>query len=81
MADLSSAADHGSGHLLGHVLGDGQAVPMAAYHVGALSVYMEVLLFISFLRPSLFSLASAWITARRQTGHQSASPAPYRALH
>lgn len=45
MADLSSAADHGSGHLLGHVLGDGQAVSLAAYHVGALSVYMVVFAF------------------------------------
>lgn len=31
--------------------------------------------------PTLFSLASAWITDCRQRGHQSASLAPYRSLH
>lgn len=34
MADLSAAADPGSGHLPGHVSVDGQAVPVAPDHVG-----------------------------------------------
>lgn len=38
MAHLSAAADPGSGHLLGHVLGDGQAASVAPYHVGTSSV-------------------------------------------
>lgn len=42
MADISAAADPGSGHLLGHVLGDGQAVPMAAHHVGTPSVNVYI---------------------------------------
>lgn len=33
MADLSAAVDPGSGHLLGHVLGDGQTASMAPHHV------------------------------------------------
>lgn len=41
MADLSAAVDPGSRHLLGHVLGDGQAIPMAPDHVGASSVCVE----------------------------------------
>lgn len=41
MAGLSAAADHGSGHLLGVVLGDGQAVSRAHYHVCILSVYAK----------------------------------------
>lgn len=41
MAGLSAIADHGSGHLLGLVLGDGQALSMADYHVRTLSVYAE----------------------------------------
>lgn len=35
MADLSAAADPGSGHLPDHVPVDGQAVPLAPDHVGA----------------------------------------------
>lgn len=35
MADLSAAADPGSGHLPDHVPVDGQAVPVAPDHVGA----------------------------------------------
>ena len=50
MADLSAAADPGSGHLLGHVLGDGQAVSMAAHHVSIPSVYVEVFAFHLVLR-------------------------------
>lgn len=42
MANISAAADPGSGHLLGHVLGDGQAVPMAAHHVGTPSVNVYI---------------------------------------
>ena len=46
MADLSAAADPGSGYLLGLVLGDSQACSMAAHHVCILIVYMEVLAFL-----------------------------------
>lgn len=45
MADLSAAPDPGSGHLLGCVLGNGQAVSMAAHHVCTPSVYVDVLAF------------------------------------
>lgn len=63
MAGLPAAAHHGSGHLLGHVLGDGQAVSMAANHVGSLSVYVEEMHLIS---EAIFSsLTSSWITDRQ----------------
>lgn len=66
MADLSAASDPGSGHLLGHVLRDGKAVSMAAYHVGISSVYVEVFafhlvyeaFFFPHCGPSMFSLAA-----------------------
>lgn len=45
MAELSAAADPGSGHLLGHVPGDGQAVSVAAHHVGSPRVNSQVFAF------------------------------------
>lgn len=65
MADLSAASDPGSGHLLGHVLRDGKAVSMAAYHVGTSRVYVEVFAFhlvyeAFFFSPIVVPLCSHW---------------------
>lgn len=91
MADLSAAAHPGSGHLLGHVLGDGQAFSMAAHHVGSpkCAWWRRFLLFdrvsqdffLPFLQPIsvLFGLC---VDYRLQTGRARRDPlAPYRSLH
>lgn len=78
MADISAAAHPGPGHLLGHVLRDGQTFSMAAYHVCILNVYVDVqLLFILcvsffyyFCGESLFSLGFAGIIDSRQDTSQ-----------
>lgn len=67
MAELSAAADPGSGHLLGHVPGDGQAVSVAAHHVG--SPACET-------RRCLLFISSCVFTGRGPTGLRSASLAP-----
>lgn len=66
MADMSAAAHPGPGHLLGHVLRDGQTFSMAAYRVCILNVYVEVqLLFILCLKPFFLRLVvhlfSHWV--------------------
>lgn len=73
MADLSAIADSGSGHLLGHVLGNGQAVSMADYHVSTMRVYFLLIFFsgaIIAVYLHLSTLDTAWITDHRQTGDQ-----------
>lgn len=72
MADLSAAADPGSGHLLGPVLGDGQAESMAPYHVGTLSVYL-----VTALHLVSEHLCPHW---QQTSGLRSASLAPYSSL-
>lgn len=72
MADLFAATDPGSGYLLGHVLGYGQAFSVSADHVGTLTVSVKVFSvlyvfcvssFLLFFQPprntSLFSSAFA----------------------
>lgn len=84
MADLSAVADSGSGHMLGHVLGNGQAVSMANCHVSSMSVYVEVFSFylvsgaIIAVYLHLCTLDTAWITDRQDISeplwHNRVSP-------
>lgn len=46
MADLFAATDPGSGYLLGHVLGYGQAFSVSADHVGTLTVSVNCTSFV-----------------------------------
>jgi len=59
MAELSAVADPGFGHLLGHVFGYGKAVSMSAYHVGTMSLYVDVFAF--YLSLAIFFFCSTYL--------------------